>query len=85
MKEIQVIKYQAEDGKSFDTEEKCLEYEERLLQVKEILNLIPVVKEICSEQEECSDCPFYAGCGCCRFGYDEDLGTGSIPGTKWLD
>ena len=64
MREVQVIKYQAEDGKSFDTEEKCLEYEKRLLQVKEILNLIPVIKRICAENGVCSLCPFYREFGC---------------------
>lgn len=78
MKEIQVIKYQTEDGKIFNTKEECLKYEERLLQVKEILNLIPVVKEICSENGDCFDCPFHRNFKCC-FGYDEDFSSEYAP------
>lgn len=71
MKEIQVIKYQAEDGRLFSTEKECLEYEKELSQVKEIMNLIPVVKKICAESGDCSYCPFWRGFSCC-FGYNED-------------
>jgi hypothetical protein len=76
MKEIQVIKYQAEDGTIFNTEEECLKYEKELSQVKEIMNLIPVVKKICAKNGDCSYCPFYKGFGCC-FGYDEDSHAGA--------
>ena len=71
MKEIQVIKYQTEDGRLFNTEEECLEYEKELSQVKEIMNLIPVVKKICANSGECSCYPFWRAFRCC-FGYDED-------------
>lgn len=82
MKEIQVIKYQAEDGKMFNTKEECEKYETRFQKVKEILNLIPVVKEICAENGECSYCPFYKGFGCC-FGYDEETVSENAPCNSW--
>jgi hypothetical protein len=78
MKEIQVIKYQAEDGTIFNTEEECLEYEKELSQVKEIMNLIPVVKKICAENEDCSYCPFHRNFKCC-FGYNEDVNSEYAP------
>jgi hypothetical protein len=84
MKEIQVIHYQAEDGKVFRSKEECLKHEERLLQVDKILELIPVVKEICREHLECSTCPFYSVRGYCRFGYDEDCSLTIMPCESWI-
>lgn len=84
MKEIQVTQYQAEDGRVFKTKEECLKYEEKLSQVKKIIDLIPVVKKICSEHNECSMCPFYNDQGYCRFGYLEDSSFSSLPSESWI-
>lgn len=57
MKEVEVIMYEANDGKLFDTKENCLMHE-----YKEVLKTI---SEMCSRRCDCDDCPFFKeGTGC---------------------
>lgn len=48
-----VISYKAEDGTIFETEEKCLEYEQNL----EVFNAAEILKKHC-EKRMCCNCPF---------------------------
>lgn len=50
MKEVEVIMYEANDGKLFDTKENCLMHE-----YKEVLRTI---SELCSHRYDCDGSPF---------------------------
>lgn len=64
MKEIIVTQYMAEDGKVFNTKEKCLAYEEERKQVSELREAIYKIRQICKDVN-CSSCPFNDGGDCC--------------------
>ena len=69
MREGVVTRYEAKDGKSFDTRAECLAYES-----KEILK---AVSDICKKRESCNNCLFYSyGCILCgtpeSWDFDED-------------
>ena len=69
MKEVVVTKYEANDGKLFDTKEECLVHES-----KEVLK---IVRYFCLNQSNCDKCPFFNH-GCVLSGtpetwdFDED-------------
>ena len=49
-----IISYKAEDGTIFETEEKCLEYEQNL----EVFNAAEILIKHC-EKRMCCNCPFF--------------------------
>jgi len=69
MKEIVVTQYMAEDGKVFNTKEKCLAYEEERKQVSELRKAIRKIRQICKDVN-CSSCPFNDDCGDCCFPHE---------------
>lgn len=53
-----IIMYKAEDGKIFDSEQTCLEHEEKTTKyVEKIWKSMLTIKEICSGRM-CANCPF---------------------------
>ena len=59
MKKIVNYTYKALDGKVFNTEEECIEYEKTLINSVEIDNIITILKrtrDVC-KTFACSDCP----------------------------
>lgn len=45
MKKIEVVKYVAEDGKEFDTEQECTAYENKMLKYRQLINCFEVFNE----------------------------------------
>lgn len=68
------IIFKAFNGKVFDTEKECVEYE--FAQAREIKRMLEKVKDYCNfySEKECSNCPFDTrnGCliDCCPFGWE---------------
>ena len=56
------VTYIAFDGKEFDTEMKCCEYEENNRGLIKVRKAIDTIRNYC-EKNSCSDCPFFNG-GC---------------------
>ena len=55
----EITKYVAEDGREFDTKERCLEYEQDVSRKKEVLNAMKVLKDFCFSHASCCDCPLH--------------------------
>ena len=53
--------YKAEDGKIFDTEQECIQYEtEKSNIMKDTKNFVKRAKSFCRQfYENCEGCPFY--------------------------
>ena len=66
------IRYEAENGKLFDTEQECKQYEtEYLAFIERIESALEELKNFCInhyEEDGCDGCPFYEGTDCCRYG-----------------
>ena len=56
----EITKYVAEDGREFDTKERCLQYEQDIIKKKEVLNAMKVLKDFCFYHATCRDCPLHA-------------------------
>lgn len=77
MKEITIVRYEAEDGKRFDTQEECLTHEKDIIDSKKIMQKFNDIMDFCHEHcDEIYDdyegynvcdnneCPFYdSRCG----------------------
>lgn len=66
MKEIVVTQYVAEDGKKFETKEKCITYEERRKEIFELRKTLRKIKDIC-DNTNCQYCPFNDDDTGCRY------------------
>ena len=53
------ITYYAFDGKKFDTEYECREYEKSKRDLQKAYKAINTLKNFCSRYAACSSCPFY--------------------------
>ena len=63
-------KYIAENGRVFDNETECREYEEKILTYIEMAREI---KDMCNKHEYCEDtCPFYNNGGC-KLNHNDDF------------
>ena len=53
------IVYSAFDGRIFNTEEECRQYEADFNE--EILGSVRTLKNFCAQFDSCGDCPFWTG------------------------
>ena len=58
--------YIALDGKEFDTEMKCREYEENHSKLAKVRKAIDTLKNYCREND-CDTCPFFSSLQGCKF------------------
>lgn len=56
MKKIVNYTYKAFDGKVFDTEEECIEYEKSVVDISNIIEILKRTRDIC-HSFECFECP----------------------------
>lgn len=67
------ITYLADDGTTFDSMEKCLEYEETLNEMDKIISALKQTKKICENSKDCDCCPIHKAfnmCPMCPISYD---------------
>ena len=60
------VTYIAFDGKEFDTEMKCREYEEKRRDLVKVSRAINTIKNYC-RKSYCVNCPFFSSLQGCRF------------------
>ena len=63
------ITYVAFDGKEFDTEMKCREYEESRRGLVKVHRAIDTIKNYCKDSG-CHTCPFFSSLQGCKFTVD---------------
>ena len=59
------VTYVACDGKEFDTEMKCHEYEESNRNLVEVCRAIDTIQNYCREKD-CDKCPFFSALTDCK-------------------
>ena len=64
MKEIISVMYEAIDGSRFADKNTCLEYENKLKEYENLKRSLTRIKEICYDNVDCEECPFYSDIDC---------------------
>lgn len=64
MKEIISVMYEASDGTRFSDKNTCIEHENKLKEYENLKRALKRIKEICYDDTDCEECPFYSDYEC---------------------
>lgn len=70
MKEVISVMYEANDGSRFANKNDCFEYENKLKEYENLKRALKRIKEICYDDADCEECPFYSGNDCMFRNFD---------------